>query len=179
MERGEWGEKNGSSSWYLRGSIFRVNTRTPLHSTRQRKSNSTWFHGPLSFGRADFVESANSSFRPSKISPDISWLYSMIPRPTQRFTSSAFFQTRCNSFVLSFQRWTSIAESKIIHFSTVIPSFGEFFISKGDEFFKRVSEFANLRICESRWIEANNNVFPFSFRENVFVLFGAQSIGVE
>lgn len=102
--KGEGGGKNGSSSWYLRGSIFRVNTRTLLHSTRQRKSNSTWFRGPLSFGRADFVESANSSFRPSKISPDISWLYSMIPRPTQHFTSSAFFQTRCNSFVLSFQR---------------------------------------------------------------------------
>lgn len=119
---------------------------------------------------------------PSKISPDISWLYSMIPTPDQHFTSSAFFQTRCNSFVLSLQP-SIIAESKIIHFSihgdfTLVRWI--FHLNNGgwigrDEFFKRgfrICEFSN---CDGNG-EANNNV---SFRGNVFVLFGAQSIGVE
>lgn len=91
---------------------------------------------------------------PSKISPDISWLYSMIPTPDQHFTSSAFFQTRCNSFVLSLQP-SIIAESKIIHFSihgdfTLVRWI--FHLNNGgwigrDEFFKRVSEFVNFRIA--------------------------------
>lgn len=119
---------------------------------------------------------------PSKISPDISWLYSMIPTPDQHFTSSAFFQTRCNSFVLSLQP-SIIAESKIIHFSihgdfTLVRWI--FHLNNGgwigrDEFFKRgfrICEFSN---CDGNG-EANNNV---SSRGNVFVLFGAQSIGVE
>lgn len=119
---------------------------------------------------------------PSKISPDISWLYSMIPTPDQHFTSSAFFQTRCNSFVLSLQP-SIIAESKIIHFSihgdfTLVRWI--FHLNNGgwigrDEFFKRgfrICEFSN---CDGNG-EANNNV---SSKGNVFVLFGAQSIGVE
>lgn len=77
----------------------------------------------------------------------------------------------------------SIAESKIIHFSihgdfTLVRWI--FHLNNGgwigrDEFFKRgfrICEFSN---CDGDG-EANNNV---SSRGNVFVLFGAQSIGVE
>lgn len=168
----------------MRGSIFRVNTRTLLHSTRQRKSNSTWFRGggPLSFGCADFVESANSSFR-------ILQKFRRTFRDSTRWyqpptnISRAQLSFRRDVIPSCFRSNPSIAESKIIHFSihgdfTLVRWI--FHLNNGgwigrDEFFKRgfrICEFSN---CDGNG-EANNNV---SSKGNVFVLFGAQSIGVE
>ena len=95
--------ENGDTMVVLpRRSIFRVNTGSLLHSERPRRRVIPRFLRPsLVWPRADFVDSANSSFRLSKIRRtrnirDFTRWY----RATEDFTSSAFLPRPRNSTVL-------------------------------------------------------------------------------